>query len=75
MAMETRERVGRKTCGLTDAEIEAALQEIDATVDENHPIGAQDGYEGFFKALGAAEALHRKSPDFLQTLRVNGGQN
>jgi hypothetical protein len=61
----------RRTCGLTDNEIKEALKAIDGRVDENHPITASDGIEGFFKALTEGES-RRNDAEFFREIRVGG---
>jgi hypothetical protein len=61
----------RLTCGLTDDEIKEALKSIDARVDENHPMTASDGIDGFFKTLTAGEKRW-DDPEFFQQIRVKG---
>jgi hypothetical protein len=61
----------RRTCGLTDDEIKEALKVIDGRVDENHPMAASDGIDGFFKALAVGEN-RRNDPDIFQQIRLGG---
>jgi hypothetical protein len=61
----------RRTCGLTDDEIKDVLKVIDAQVDENHPLTASNGIDGFFKALAVGEK-RLGDTEFFQKIRVGG---